>query len=474
MRSLTVRDALGGPWASHWLVWVSLYPPTTLLVLLRETVTPFPEWWWPLLSATVQHLVVGVVIALGAALGRRRHAVLPLAVAGSIWGVAAIVRGVIGGAVAGSVAGVDPEYVFRIITWLVASTLWVPVFVYTLAQFDRRRLLLGSLDAARRELDSARDMTAESADDVQRRLRESVRQTLQPVLDDLQGSLSNSRESLSRRRLEELSAQLSRVHDEVAAVVDAAGNGSGSGSGERTDSGERASVRRAFDVRPGRPALTALLVTVATITLIVPDAWRVFGHLAAIEVVVATVVAGLFLGVGPAIALRTGHRVSVFPGQAVTVVSLVFALGAMTQIMLASGIDPITWHGLVIAPLIAVSLILASVVFALASALFRINEEAGQLISETRATIEALTAENDEVREREGRRLAILMHGPIQGRLAACVMALNFHTTAAPDPADEDRVPAMLDSILAHLTDVSADLVALASLDDRAATPEQG
>ncbi|MBU1251590.1 MAG: apolipoprotein A1/A4/E family protein [Actinobacteria bacterium] len=470
MGGLTIRNALGGPWASHWLVWVSLYPPTTLLVLLRETVTPFPHWWWPLLSATAQHLVVGVVIALGAALGRRRHTVLPLAVAGSIWGLAAIVRGVIGGAVAGSVAGVDPEYVSRIVTWVVASALWVPVFVYTLAQFDRRRLLLGSLDAARRELDSARDMTAESADDVQRRLRESVRQTLQPVLDDLQGSLSNSRESLSRRRLEELSAQLSRVHDEVAAVVDAAGNG----SAERTDSGERASVRRAFDVRPGRPAVTALLVTVATITLIVPDAWRVFGHLAAIEVVVATVVAGLFLGVGPAIALRTGHRVSVFPGQAVTVVSLVFALGAMTQVMLASGIDPITWHGLVITPLIAVSLILASVVFALASALFRINEEAGQLISETRATIEALTAENDEVREREGRRLAILMHGPIQGRLAACVMALNFHTTAAPDPADEDRVPAMLDSILAHLTDVSADLVALASLDDRAATPEQG
>ena len=83
LRSLTIRDALGGPWASHWLVWVSLYPPTTLLVLLRETVTPYPEWWWPLLSATVQHLMVGVVIALGAALSRRRHPVLPLAVAGA-------------------------------------------------------------------------------------------------------------------------------------------------------------------------------------------------------------------------------------------------------------------------------------------------------------------------------------------------------------------------------------------------------
>ena len=80
------------------------------------------------------------------------------------------------------------------------------------------------------------------------------------------------------------------------------------------------------------------------------------------------------------------------------VVSLVFALGAMTQVMLASGIDPITWHGLLITPLIAVSLILASVVFALASALFRINEEAGQLISETRATIEAL---RDKIGEKD-------------------------------------------------------------------------
>ena len=356
---------------------------------------------------------------------------------------------------------------FRIVTWVVASALWVPVFVFTLAQFDRRRLLLGSLDAARRELDDARCRSVESADDVQRRLRESVHQTLQPVLDDLQGSLSNSRESVSRQRLEKLSAQLSRVHDEVAAVVEAAGS-----SAETPNSVERASVRRAFDVQPGRPVLTALLVAVATITLIAPDAWRVFGPLAAVEVVVATVLAGLFLGVGPAIALRTGHRVTVFPGQSVTVVSLVFALGAMTQIMLASEIDPITWHGLLIAPLIAVSLVLASVVFSLASALFSINEEAGEMLAQTRATIDCLTVERDEIRDRERRRLAILMHGPIQGRLAACVMALNFHMTAAPERHDRGPAQAILDSILTHLNDVSADLVALASLDERVATPE--
>lgn len=464
MHALSVRAALGGPWATHWLVWVSLYPPTTLLVILRENTTPFPEWWWPLLSATVQHIVVGIVIALGAALGRLRHAILPLWVVGSIWGAAAVARGVIGGTVASTVASADPEYAWRSGAWIIASALWVPVFVYTVAQFERRRVLLGTLDTARRELSQAQCTSVESAEDVQRHLRESVRQTLEPVLDDLHGSLSNSRESLSRRRLEELSARLSRVHSEVAAVVDAAGTR----RQDRVTPPARASVRRAFDVQPERPLLTSTLVTIATIVLIVPDAWRVFGTSAAIEVAVATIVAGFFLGIGPAIALRTGRPVSIFPGQSVTVVSLVFALGAMTQIMLASEIDPITWHGLLIAPLIAVSLILASIVFALAAALYRINEEAGAMLTQTRSAIDALTLERDEIHERERRRLSILLHGPIQGRLAACVMALNFHATSTPAPGDDERLATMLDAVLTHLNDVSTDLVALASLDDQA------
>ena len=114
--------------------------------------------------------------------------------------------------------------------------------------------------------------------------------------------------------------------------------------------------------------------------------------------------------------------------------------------------------------------------FALAAALFRINEEAGAMLAETRATIVSLSEEHDAIQDRERRRLAILLHGPIQGRLAACVMALNFHTTAAPADNDEERVQQMLDAILAHLDDVSADLVALASLgeSDPPSSPEGG
>ena len=55
--------------------------------------------------------------------------------------------------------------------------------------------------------------------------------------------------------------------------------------------------------------------------------------------------------------------------------------------------------------------------------------------------------------------MAQLMHGPIQGRLAACVMALNFHaSTAETDPEGAERI---MESVLDHLQAVSRELIAL-------------
>jgi len=473
MGAVTWREALGGPWASHWVVWAALYPPTTLVVLLRESVTPYPHWWWPLLSATLQHLAVGVIITVGAAIFRRRHPILPLAVIGIVWGLAAVARGLIGGGIAQSVAGVDPEFAFRISAWLLASTLWVPVFVYTLAQFDQRRLLLGAQDATQAGLADARDHAGESADHIQHRLRESVRQTLEPVLADLQGSLARSRDSLSRERIDTLGAQLTAVHDEVVAVVESAGGGHRAAAGGEL----RASTRRAFDVTPQRPIVTSLMVTFATIALVVPDAWRVFGALAGAEVSVATTLAGLILASVPHLALRAGWTVSIFPGQRVTIVAIVLSVSAMTWIMLTSEIDPITWHGLLISPLIAVALILASTVFSLAAVLARSNGEASDALAAAIAELDAARATHDALEERERTRLSILLHGPIQGRLAACVMALNFYTAASDDGRDDDgHAAGVIDAVVRHLADVSVDLASLAELghNPTRATPEEG
>lgn len=57
-------------------------------------------------------------------------------------------------------------------------------------------------------------------------------------------------------------------------------------------------------------------------------------------------------------------------------------------------------------------------------------------------------------------QLDALLRGPIQGRLAACAMALNFHSVEA-GRAGALRTRQMADAVLAHLGAVVTDLEAL-------------
>jgi hypothetical protein len=73
---------------------------------------------------------------------------------------------------------------------------------------------------------------------------------------------------------------------------------------------------------------------------------------------------------------------------------------------------------------------------------------------------------NDRAREHEeaGRaaerelrnRLRDLLHGPVQGRLAACAMALNF--SAAGEPADDGVRESLIAAVTSHLDAVASDL----------------
>lgn len=76
---VTLREALGGRWATHWLLWLAFFPGTMAIVLIRESATTYPEWWWPVLSGVIQHLAAGVVLIGGGHLARRHRPILPVA-----------------------------------------------------------------------------------------------------------------------------------------------------------------------------------------------------------------------------------------------------------------------------------------------------------------------------------------------------------------------------------------------------------
>ncbi|WP_439564723.1 hypothetical protein [Microcella sp.] len=451
---MTVREALGGPWAAHWLLLVAFLPPSTLLVLLRETVTPFPEWWWPLVSALAQHLVTAAVIVIGAAIARRVHAIIPVATILAIWALGAGLRGIVAGAIAQEVAGVDPEFLTRTAVWSIVSLVWVPPLVYAIAQFERRRLIVGALDVTEFELEHERPRASASSADVQLRLRHAIAESLAPALRDLEASLEASRTSLDRASVAELSLRLSQLHDDTADLLDSAR------STAAPPPPARASVRRALEIPPRRPWLTALLVAIATTTLVVFDVWRIFGPLAAIEVVISTITAAILIGAVPATVAVVSPHALIANGQKTTVVATLLGILAATYLMLNSGIDPITWHGLLIVPLLAIGLIIASGTYLSAIVLADSNEDADARLASLQHELDALREHNEQLVDRERSRLSELMHGPVQGRIAACIMALNFHATS---DTDAHQTQNLIDSVLDHLRAVSRDLAQIAA-----------
>lgn len=449
---MTVRDALGGPWASHWLVFVAFLPPATLLVVLRETATPFPEWWWSLASAGAQHLVTAVVIVLGIAIARLRHRVVPITTVLAVWSLAAALRGVVGGVLAEQVAAVPPEFAGRITVWVIVSLVWVPPLVYVIAQFERRRLLLGSIDVVEYELSRERLRTNASGAVMQRQLRIAIGESLTPAIIDLQQSLDASRETLDRSAVAELSLRVSKLHDDATDLLASAN--------DDTSPPPRAvaSLRRALEIPPRRPWSSAGLVAVATFVLLTFDVWRIFGALAAIEVVVSTAAAATIIGAVPAAVRRWRPALLDANGQRTTTIATLLGILVSTYLMLNSGIDPITWHGLVIVPLLAIGLTIATATASSALLLADLNNDAAARLHALEDDLAALHARNDSLLQRERERLSELMHGPVQGRIAACIMALNFHATSGTDAVAGQR---LVDSVLEHLSAVSRDLASI-------------
>lgn len=454
MQALTIRAALGGPWASHWLVWLALYPPTTVLVLLRESTTPFPEPWWPLASATIQHLVVGLIVVGGGELARRRFPLLPLPLVVGLWAMAATSRALIAGTLAGVIAGVDPEFTFRIIVWVLSSIVWVPMFVYAIAQIDRRRLLLAALDVAETELEREEVLALESTDQLHARLASTVRAQVEPVLHDLERSLETQRSQLSGATAAEIGMRLSQLHDDTATLVER-----DEPIGEAPPPRSRASYLRAINVRTTRPVLVAGVVSVATLLLIVPDVTRVFGPVAGLEVTIGTMVTGIMLATLPFVATPLQNARQAPAHFLVSSLVTVLAIGAGVATMSLLGVLTAESSSLFLVPLVGLTILFAqsTVIGAIVVGTENDHDDARLTLVTTRSA--RLQATRLERGRRERERMAQLMHGPIQGRLAACVMALNFHaSTAETDPAGAQQI---MESVLDHLQAVSRELIAL-------------
>lgn len=451
---VTLREALGGRWATHWLLWLAFFPGTMAIVLIRESATTYPEWWWPVLSGVIQHLAAGVVLVGGGHLARRHRPILPVATVAAIWAVSCLVRAVIGGTVADVVADAPADYLFRAVSWIVMTATWGPAIVYGIAQVGRRRALIGELESAQRALEESTARTAESGEEMRARLARTVQRSVAPVLDDLSTRLMAVQQDLDRAAFVEISMRLSSLHDETADLVESAR------AQDRSvpPAPRRATLREAFDVHLVRPWLTAIVVFAQTLAVVLPDGTRLFGAPAAIEIVLAVLLGSLALGATIQFC-ESRQLLRRARASSITLAAVGASVLAATWVMLHSGIDPITWHGAAILPTLGIALLGSCTTVVASLVLARANELEERTLAELLSGVRSSEEHQAVTLDRARHQLSELMHGPVQGRIAACVMALTFFSDAdAPDGA----LASITEQVLDHLAAASHDLSLLA------------
>jgi hypothetical protein len=389
---LSTADALGGRWAANLFGAVILFPLTVALVIIQESATEHSAPAFIAVTAVVQFIagslpVVAVVVAR-----RDRTSRFPVAASFTLWGTTGLFRAISGGIMAERVLGANPEYLERMLFWLTLALVWMPVFVYSMAQFEHRRSLFGTLDSETRVLDAERERHRHASEHLRSRLIATVQDTVTPVIAEIRRSLAAIAHGVSPELVRTISARIAAVEDDAARIVAAAET-------PRTamPQAERQSrVARAIYLDSRSPTTTAVL----TVALLGP------------------------------LALLLAFSIRDTDGWATVPLAISFAIVSCLAFL---------WFML-----------------GVARANARVEAEITAVRTERVRIATAADAHDALIRD----RMTTILQGPLQGRLSACVMALNFHA-AERGMNDPDRTAYITAAVLEHIDAAAVDLDAL-------------
>jgi hypothetical protein len=457
VRVQTVRESLGGPWFANLAGWLILLPGFTLLVVGQEAALGAASIWLVLVSALLQHVAGGVVLAVAARLGRIGRTLVPLPVAVLGWLVSAVARGLVGGLFATAVVGIRPDLLYRVGAWVLIIAAAQPLATYVLSQIDYRRVLLGQLDAGLASLRVARDEARRSTASRRHRLVSAVRDTIDPVMWEVRSSLTSLSSEADPSLLGRIAAQLQIITDEIDRILS---ESQVREDAEPTESAPRAQLLAAVEFPPSHYALSVAGTPLLVVAVLAPTAWRSTGIGGVDQVVAAALtsagvlalVFGLQAGLRAVseqvrlIALRIGFA---FAGAAAT------AAACVTVLALDTRIDrPILY----ILPFVVAA---AAVLMMGALGISVANQRLAAALADITRDGEKLRTNSAARDRRVSAQVSTLLHGPVIGRLSACVMAINFQP-AELSRGSGDGLSPMASRVLGHLEAAASDLELLA------------
>jgi len=455
---LTVRQALGGPWAANFSGWAILFFPSTFLVFLFDYRISELSSIEVLLIAVAEHLAAGLTALVVAFIFRKRYGNFTLPVSFTLWILIGVTRGTVGAVLVELWAGADPQYFWRIAFWILIACVWMPLFVYTAAQWEHRVTLTATKSLLEALRDEERKHSIEPADHVHKRLIAAVQSAISPVVEEIRRSLevvSNGIDPIAMRRIGD---QLAAVANEASAIVSGKLD-THAGHSEITAGNRITAFHAAIDFERQRPVLASVLTGIALATITLPIGLAsngLFGLGAALAATGVTTAALLLRALVNVLVQPHGYK---FRGLVVLVIYAgAGLLGSLTVIVVSSG--RLTHeNGLLVFLLPFASVLLSSLItgtVGLSAANQILVDDIAELDHE-RHDLEIIAQVTEE---RVRKDLATLMHGTVQGRLSACVMALNFHA-AELEQGNPDRVESITRAVLEHLEAASTDLDSL-------------
>jgi len=452
---LSVREAMGGLWAGNVPGWLILFVPTTVLVVLQETTIGASGWAAALVLAVLEHLAAGLLVFAVVWALRRRWRVIPIGLVFAMWIGVGVVRGLVWSAWHAWVLHTEADVGYRVLVWVAISLVWSPLFTYTLAQLDHRRTLLGELTAVRLLRATERARVDQSARERREHLIATVQSTIGPVISELHRSLTTIAPRLTRSSVTAMAKRVSSVAYDTSRLVAARGPEHQA----QVSHIQRAPISAALDFPPDRPLLASALAGVAMLPLAVPDTLRVQGFGFALRTILAISVMVLLLALSLAVLRFTRIRFGRPSLVALLLAFLIPGAAGSVVIALTPGWPPIS-EMLSLLILLPVGSAIAGANVATAVGLAHSNEDLAQRVEAIRLETDQLVVLADESDLAARIQLEELLHGPVYGRLSACVMALNFHAEELAS-GDDSRSESITSTVLEYLDAASRDLDAL-------------
>jgi hypothetical protein len=467
--TLSFAQALGGSWLNRPWTWIIGVFPNTACVAILEASLLDETWNVLATTALLQFAIAVAVLASSVRLARRRNLIVSVPLVFLFLALTAIAQALIGGVYAATVIGGSSDFGLRIAFWLAVQWLWSPLVILTLAQYEHRRYLLAERLI---HIDSC-NANAEQGNIALRnqhvRLLETIRATVSPVISEIRQQLSGNRAPRQQAEFLRTAEQLTALSNSVKIILETPHISSTLAWGVPEHSRRIAPIIDAVNYEIRRPYVSSAILAILLLPVLAPGVFRLGGMPAIAELAVGVASSAFLFASGLQIIKLLSKENSRSRTAQNAVVHVIASIAAPLVVGTMSW-DPLGEREWVLLLLLPVGFLFAAVTVSGAFGLGDANRVLVDDMDQIRGRFGTFQHFVREEEKRMSDEVESVLHGPIRGRLSACIMALKFHVEELAI-ADSAHGQSIMRAVSEHLEDTARDLDRMnvpTSLTDRA------